>query len=197
MTASTSTSANDSNHTTAYDSTRPPYDHVLVAITEYVFHYDVSNPKALEWARIALFDSLGCVFETLKGSQEARALIGPVVPGAVLPDGFRLPGTSFQLDPVKGAFDLGTLIRYLDHNDAFPGAEWGHPSGKSIPVSIPFYRRLRLGCRQHWSNSRSSRLAQSQRLLFQLATSDREVSPHRYRHGLRDPRLFPNPQCNQ
>ena len=55
-------------------------------------------------------------------------MLGPVVAGTTVPNGFRLPGTSHQLDPVKGAFDLGTLIRYLDHNDAFPGAEWGHPS---------------------------------------------------------------------
>jgi 2-methylcitrate dehydratase PrpD len=61
---------------------------------------------------------------------EARAIIGPVVPGTVVPNGFRLPGTSYQMDPLKGSFDLGSLIRYLDHNDAFPGAEWGHPSGE-------------------------------------------------------------------
>lgn len=89
-----------------------------------------STTKSLERAKLALFDALGCVFETLRESQEARAIIGPVVPGSLVPEGFRLPGTSFQLDPVKGAFDLGSLIRYLDHNDAFPGAEWGHPSGR-------------------------------------------------------------------
>ncbi len=120
---------------TADDSTRLPYDQVLVDITEYVFHYEVP-PVSKAWARakLALFDALGCVFETLRESPEARAIIGPVVPGSLVPEGFKLPGTSFQLDPVKGAFDLGSLIRYLDHNDAFPGAEWGHPSGRLSSV---------------------------------------------------------------
>ena len=58
-------------------------------------------------------------------------MIGPGWAGAdVAPNGFKLPGTGYQLDPLKGAFDMGSMIRYLDHNDAFPGAEWGHPSGK-------------------------------------------------------------------
>ncbi len=119
------------NTVVADDSTRLPYDQVLLDITKYVFHYEIaSDSKAWERAKLALFDALGCGFETLKESQEARALIGPVVPGTVVPNGFKLPGTVFQLDPVKGAFDLGSLIRYLDHNDAYPGAEWGHPSGR-------------------------------------------------------------------
>ena len=111
--------------------TRLPYDRILTEITDYVYNYDISSSKALQRARIALFDSLGCALETLKESSEARRLLGPVVPRSYQPDGFKLPGTAFQLDPVKGAFDFGTLIRYLDHNDAFPGAEWGHPSGTS------------------------------------------------------------------
>ena len=123
--------SNNNTIVAADDSTRLPYDQVLLDITNYVFHYEIaSDSKAWERAKLALFDALGCVFETLKESQEARALIGPAVPGIVVPNGFKLPGTSFQLDPAKGAFDLGSLIRYLDHNDAFPGAEWGHPSGK-------------------------------------------------------------------
>ena len=111
--------------------TRLPYDRILTEITDYVYNYDISSSKALQRARIALLDSLGCALETLKESSEARRLLGPVVPRSYQPDGFKLPGTAFQLDPVKGAFDFGTLIRYLDHNDAFPGAEWGHPSGTS------------------------------------------------------------------
>ncbi|KAF6238855.1 hypothetical protein HO173_002727 [Letharia columbiana] len=112
----------------ADNSARLPYDQVLVDIVSYVFHYEVISPRAWERAKVALFDALGCAFETLKESREARDLIGPVVEGTIVPNGFRLPGTSLQLDPVKGAFDLGSLIRYLDHSDAFPGAEWGHPS---------------------------------------------------------------------
>ena len=120
---------------TADCCTRLPYDKVLTDITDYVYKYDVTSSNALQRARIALLDSLGCVLETLKESSEARKLLGPVVPRSYQPDGFKLPGTAFQLDPVKGAFDLGTLIRYLDRNDAFPGAEWGHPSGRSNEVS--------------------------------------------------------------
>ena len=111
--------------------TRLPYDRILTEITDYVYSKDISNSKALQRARIALLDSLGCALETLKESSEARSLLGPLIARSYQPDGFKLPGTAFQLDPVKGAFDFGTLIRYLDHNDAFPGAEWGHPSGTS------------------------------------------------------------------
>lgn len=115
----------------ADNSARLPYDQVLVDVVSYVFHYEVTSSRAWERAKIALFDALGCAFETLTESREARDLIGSVVEGTIVPNGFRLPGTSLQLDPVKGAFDLGSLIRYLDHSDAFPGAEWGHPSGKT------------------------------------------------------------------
>ncbi|KAF2197444.1 2-methylcitrate dehydratase [Delitschia confertaspora ATCC 74209] len=106
----------------------PNYDQILVHIIDYVYHTPITSPRAYQRAHIALLDSLGCAVETLAHSAEARAFIGPVVPGTTVPNGFRLPGTLFELDPVKGAFDLGALIRYLDHNDAYPGAEWGHPS---------------------------------------------------------------------
>ena len=104
------------------------YDQVLVDITKYVFHYQIESPIAWERARLALLDALSCAIETTSISSECAQMLGPVVRGTTVPNGFRLPGTTHQLDPVKGAFDLGTLIRYLDHNDAFPGAEWGHPS---------------------------------------------------------------------
>ncbi|KAI1376308.1 MmgE/PrpD family-domain-containing protein [Hypoxylon crocopeplum] len=106
----------------------PKYDQLLVDVVAYVYHTEISSPLAYKRAQIALLDSLGCAIETLAQSFEARAFIGPVVPGTIIPNGFKLPGTTFALDPVKGAFDLGSLIRYLDHNDAYPGAEWGHPS---------------------------------------------------------------------
>jgi 2-methylcitrate dehydratase len=104
------------------------YDQVLVDIIDYVYDVPITSTLAFERARIAFLDSLGCAIETLSHSAEARSFIGPVIPGTVVPHGFKLPGTLFELDPVKGAFDLGSLIRYLDHNDAYPGAEWGHPS---------------------------------------------------------------------
>ncbi|QDS76029.1 hypothetical protein FKW77_005099 [Venturia effusa] len=104
------------------------YDRLIVDIADYIHApLDIS---ARTWinARNALLDSIGCTIETLHVSAECRQIIGSVVPGIKVPNGFRLPGTSFELDPVKGAFDLGSLIRYLDHNDAYPGKEWGHPS---------------------------------------------------------------------
>ena len=114
----------------ADDNNRGVYDQVIVGISDYVYDYQIQSPHAWTCAKIALLDALGCALETLTESEEARALLGPVVPGTTVVDGFRLPGTPYQLDILKGAFDLGSLIRYLDHNDAFPGAEWGHPSGK-------------------------------------------------------------------
>jgi len=114
----------------ADDNAIRAYDAVLVAIVTYVFEYEGPTPAAWTNAKAALIDALGCAFESLETSEECSSIIGPIWAGAsTAPTGFKLPGTRFQLDPVKGAFDLGSMIRYLDHNDAFPGAEWGHPSG--------------------------------------------------------------------
>lgn len=108
-----------------------PYDKPIIDIVHYVFHYKVQDENAWSAARVALLDAMGCAIETAsKSKSDCRNLLGSPVPGTIVPDGFRLPGTGFQLDPVKGAFDMGVLIRYLDHNDALGGAEWGHPSGK-------------------------------------------------------------------
>ena len=112
------------------------YDEPITRLVEYVYHYEVTSDLAILRARHALMDALGCALETLQQSPECRALIGPYTPGLVAPYGFKLPGTCHQLDPVKGAFDMATLIRFLDHNDAYPGAEWGHPSGKSASPRI-------------------------------------------------------------
>lgn len=130
----------------ADDNTRQPYDQVLVDVIAYVYHYEIHSPRAWSCAKVALLDAIACALETLDQSEEARAMIGPTVVGTVVPNGFRLPGTSYQMDPLKGAFDMGSLIRYLDHNDAFPGAEWGHPSG-----SYPFpdhFAHMVLSCTQ-------------------------------------------------
>lgn len=108
----------------------PPYDQVIVDIADYVYDYEIETEKAWSSARTAIIDAIGCAIETVAKSSELRKFIGHVVPGTSVPDGFRLPGTSYQLDPIKGAFDLGAMIRYLDHNDALAGADWGHPSGK-------------------------------------------------------------------
>ncbi|KAH9948882.1 MmgE/PrpD family-domain-containing protein [Amylocystis lapponica] len=117
------------------DNTRPPFDAVVQSITDYVFDYQVTSEKAWTRARVALLDSLGCAIESVP---VCNSFIGPLVKGTVVPNGFPLPGTSHVLDPLKASFDLGALIRYLDHSDAFPGAEWGHPSdniGAILPVA--------------------------------------------------------------
>lgn len=113
----------------ADDNTERGYDGIIVDIVTFVYHTQIFGEKAWERAKIALLDALGCAFESLQNA-EARALTGPFVPGTQVPNGSKLPGTPYQLDPVKAAFDLSSLIRYLDHNDAIGGLEWGHPSGK-------------------------------------------------------------------
>jgi 2-methylcitrate dehydratase len=117
------------------DNHRPPYDQIIQSIANYVFDFEVSSPLAWKRSRVALLDSMACAIE---GIPACSSFIGPLVEGTVVPNGFPLPGTSFSLDPLKAAFDLGALIRYLDHSDAFPGAEWGHPSdniGAILPVA--------------------------------------------------------------
>ncbi|KAH8804393.1 putative prpd [Xylogone sp. PMI_703] len=105
------------------------FDKPIRDIASYVHNYTIpSSSASIGHARTAILDSLGCAIETLHRSAEARTLLGPIIPGTTVPCGFHLPGTSYVLDPVKGTFDLGILIRYLDHNDALGGAEWGHPS---------------------------------------------------------------------
>ncbi|KAJ5584364.1 uncharacterized protein N7459_004164 [Penicillium hispanicum] len=107
-----------------------PYDQPIADVAHYVFHYKIDEADHTVWdrARTALLDALGCAIETAATSTECGALLGPPIRGTTVPDGFRVPGTDLQVDPVEGAFDLGVLIRYLDHNDALGGAEWGHPS---------------------------------------------------------------------
>lgn len=112
------------------------YDKLLVQIVSYVYDKDISTDQnALRMAKCSLLDALGCASESIATNRDVHKLIGHYVPGTIVPNGFHLPGTSLILDPVKGAFDLGVLIRYLDHNDGFTGLEWGHPSGKHAPAT--------------------------------------------------------------
>lgn len=111
--------------------TLPSWDKVIVDIKDYVFQYKVTSDKAWSRARECLLDSVGCAILAVNTSNECKALVGPFVPGTKVSDGFRLPGTEFVLDPVKGAFDLGAMIRWQDFNDGLSGLDWGHPSGKS------------------------------------------------------------------
>ncbi len=109
------------------DATRPPVDGALVDIAEYVLDFRIDSDTAWMTARLALRDALGCAFHSL-GNQQCTRALGPVVPGATLEGGARVPGTRFELDPVSAAFNIGACIRWLDFNDAWLAAEWGHPS---------------------------------------------------------------------
>jgi 2-methylcitrate dehydratase len=102
-------------------------DHLLIELAKYVHEYEIDSELAYETASHCLKDSLGCAFLALAYPQ-CRKMLGPLVPGATLEGGCRVPGTSLELDPVKAAFDIGTLVRWLDFNDTWLAAEWGHPS---------------------------------------------------------------------
>src|ERR671911_304759 len=106
---------------------RPAPDQVLVDIAEYALSYEVGSESAYETARYCLMDTLACGFQALQ-YPACTKLLGPVVPGAVMPGGARVPGTSFELDPVMAAFNIGAMVRWLDFNDTWLAAEWGHPS---------------------------------------------------------------------
>lgn len=106
---------------------RPDPDQILVAIADYVLDFRIESSAAFNTARYCLIDALGCGLEALAYPACAK-LLGPIVPGTIVPHGARVPGTSFQLDPVQAAFNIGTLIRWLDFNDTWLAAEWGHPS---------------------------------------------------------------------
>src|SRR6267154_878974 len=106
---------------------RPEPDAVLGAIADYARNFTVASEPAYETARYCLMDSLACAFQALK-YPACRKLLGPVVPGATLSGGARVPGTAFELDPVQAAFNIGCMIRWLDFNDTWLAAEWGHPS---------------------------------------------------------------------
>ena len=106
---------------------RPEADAVLTAIADYARTYGVKSRQAYDTARFCLMDTLACGFQALKYPACSK-LLGPVVPGAVMPGGARVPGTSFELDPVQAAFSIGAMVRWLDFNDTWLAAEWGHPS---------------------------------------------------------------------
>jgi len=106
---------------------RPAPDKVLTDIADYVTQYRIASPEAYQTARFCLMDTLGCGFEALE-YPACTKLLGPIVPGTVVPNGAKVPGTNFQLDPVQAAFNLGAMIRWLDFNDTWLAAEWGHPS---------------------------------------------------------------------
>ena len=116
-----------SAHHDLKDTTRPSPDKILVEIADYVCNTKKFSEEALNTARYCLMDTLGCGLQALT-YPACTKLMGPVVPGASMTGGARVPGTSFELDPVTAAFNIGCMIRWLDFNDTWLAAEWGHPS---------------------------------------------------------------------
>lgn len=111
----------------AISNVRPAPDQALVDIADYVIDYQVTSEEALRTAHYCLLDTLGCGLEAL-AYPACTKLLGPIVPGTIVPNGSKVPGTQFQLDPVQAAFNIGAMVRWLDFNDTWLAAEWGHPS---------------------------------------------------------------------
>jgi 2-methylcitrate dehydratase len=106
---------------------RPAPDSILTAIADYALSFDIKSALAYDTAAYCLMDTLACGFQALK-YPACTKLMGPVVPGATLTNGARVPGTAYELDPINAAFNIGAMIRWLDFNDTWLAAEWGHPS---------------------------------------------------------------------
>lgn len=117
----------EKNNQTVEANVKPDYDRVIQDIANYALHTVVSSEEAFDTAILCLMDALGCGMLALN-FPECTKLLGPVVPGATLADGARVPGTSYTLDPIQAAFNIGTMVRWLDFNDTWLAAEWGHPS---------------------------------------------------------------------
>ena len=103
------------------------FDKEIIDIVDYVENYEIKSEVAYETAWNCLLDTLGCGLEALE-YDECKKLLGPLVPGTAVTNGVRVPGTNYELDPVQGAFNIGAMIRWLDFNDTWLAAEWGHPS---------------------------------------------------------------------
>lgn len=105
----------------------PTYDTVLTTIADYVHSDDIVSEEAFHTARACFADAIGCAILSLQ-FKACTKLLGPVIQNTIVPNGSRVPGTAYILDPVQAAFNIGTMIRWLDYNDTFLAAEWGHPS---------------------------------------------------------------------
>src|SRR3954469_7076379 len=130
---------------TAISNVRPDPDKVLVDIAEYATKYQIDSAEAYDTARLCLMDTLGCGLEALT-YPACTKLMGPIVPGTIVPNGAKVPGTSYQLDPVMAAFNIGCMIRWLDFNDTWLAAEWGHPSDNlgGILAAADYLSRTRI-----------------------------------------------------
>jgi len=124
---------------------RPKPDKVLTDIADYVAGHRIDSKEAYNTARLCLIDTLGCGLEALE-YPACTKLLGPIVPGTVVPNGAKVPGTPHQLDPVTAAFNIGAMIRWLDFNDTWLAAEWGHPSDNlgGILATADWLSRTRL-----------------------------------------------------
>ena len=133
--------------TASIGGTGRQYDSEIEDMADYVHNYKVTSDLALDTARYVFLDTIGCGLEALR-FKECTKLLGPIVPGTTVPNGTRVPGTPYVLDPVNGAFNIGAMIRWLDYNDCWLAAEWGHPSdnlGGILAVADWISRTNRLG----------------------------------------------------
>ena len=115
------------SHHDIRSAARPQPDQAMVDIADYVVDYKIDSKEAYDTARYMLMDSLSCAMLAMKFPEMVKHL-GPLVPGATLPGGARVPGTNWELDPVQAAYNIGVQVRWLDFNDTWLAAEWGHPS---------------------------------------------------------------------
>lgn len=120
---------------------RPEFDREIVDIVDYVMNYEISSKVAYDTAHYCLLDTLGCGLEALE-YPACKKLLGPIVPGTVVPNGVRVPGTQFQLDPVQAAFNIGAMIRWLDFNDT-----WLAAGGAILPTTSAAFWQRRTGFR--------------------------------------------------
>lgn len=111
----------------ADNNIRPEPDKELVKLAEYTANYKINSELAYSTARYCLMDALGCAMLAMQ-YPACTKLLGPIIPGTIVPNGARVPGTSYELDPILAAFNIGTMVRWLDYNDTWLAAEWGHPS---------------------------------------------------------------------
>lgn len=109
------------------ENTRPTADAELLTLADYAATYQTTNELAYTTARYCLMDALGCAMLAMQ-YPACTKLLGPIIPGTTVPVGSRVPGTDFMLDPILAAFNIGTQVRWLDYNDTWLAAEWGHPS---------------------------------------------------------------------
>ena len=114
---------------------RPDFDELISQIANYVYSYEIKSDLALDTARNCLIDTIGCGLLALK-FPACTKMLGPIVKDTYVPFGVRVPGTDYQLDPIKGAFDIGCIVRWLDYNDTWLAAEWGHPSDNLSLIHI-------------------------------------------------------------